>query len=352
MACQYSSTIQTMKHLYLIIALALVAATANAQSFFITTAKQTGNWSDMNNWDYSIRQDGKKLTTVVIPAQITITLDEAADLESLGTVEMIIRGTLQLRSNQSIELEKNSTVSVEKGGLIKQHPNAKNGNKKKVEQIKIGNVIKYNGDVDGTIAGPASASSTTGASPLGFSSSAMLPVNFVSFNASKTSETVIGLTWTTTDEVNNSHFEIQRSIDGTNFKSIAIVLPDVDNNNIHMYRYNDKYSTQGVVYYRIRQVDIDGKDKFSPVRVINGSKAGADATIYVAGNKSVVVDLKSNNSNVIVRLVSMSGVVIAQRSNANGTEKITINANTAAAGAYVVQVSDMKGLALSKKILL
>jgi hypothetical protein len=341
-----------MRHIYLTLVLALIAATSTAQTYNVSTASNSGNWTDQANWGNVVRTDGRNITTIVIPRNITVTLNDDVDLTA-GTVELEIEGTLELKSDNSLFLSSQSIINVRSGGAITLHASAMNqSNDKKMEQIFIGNVVKFDGNESTLLSGPATASSLTGNSPNGFSSNAMLPVNFVSFTASKSDES-IGLTWTTTDEINNSHFEIQRSVDGINFKTIAIMMPAEDLDNMHQYNYTDNYSDNGTVYYRIRQLDNDGKEKFSSVKVLGGAnKTGNAATIYATSNKLVVVDLQNVQGFVMVRLVSLSGTIVKQLSAQAANQKITINAYNAASGAYVVQVSDSKGMFNTKKVLL
>lgn len=344
-----------MKHLYLILALTLITASSFSQAFYVSTAKKNGNFSDFNVWNYTERVDGKKVTTVIIPKNIKIVLDVNYSMVSMGDVEMEIEGILELKSDKGLTLNSNSTISIKGAGEITINAAAqndkKNKNSKKNETIMIGNKVKFDGKIDGSMSGNVYASSSTGVSPLGFSTNAMLPVNFVAFNASKSNENNIALDWTTTDEVNNSHFEIQRSTDGINFKTIAFVLPDTNNSNVHLYKYNDRFSAEGVVYYRIRQVDFDGKDKYTAIKVIGGKKSETAAQIFVSGKNTVTVDLSNMNGNTVVRIISMNGVIVNQKNNIS-EDRISITTYNATPGAYVVQVSDNKGLFTSKKVLL
>lgn len=52
-----------------------------AQTYYFATAIKTGNWSDDKKWNYAVRQDGKKLTSIVIPQNVTITLNEDQEVK-------------------------------------------------------------------------------------------------------------------------------------------------------------------------------------------------------------------------------------------------------------------------------
>jgi hypothetical protein len=91
---------------------------------------------------------------------------------------------------------------------------------------------------------------------IGIDFSGALPVRLVSFYA-KPVDSGIELEWKTTDEVNNSHFTVQRSADAKTFEDIAVV--DAKGNNaLETYSVLDKAPLQGLSYYRLKQTDLDG----------------------------------------------------------------------------------------------
>lgn len=98
------------------------------------------------------------------------------------------------------------------------------------------------------------------------SSNSQTRAEIVSFNTEKVSGAV-AITWTPSVEPASNHFEIQRSEDGTNWKVIAIMFPFEDASKIYAYKYNDKSATDGILYYRIRQIDINKKENFSKVNM-------------------------------------------------------------------------------------
>lgn len=342
-----------MKHIYILLLLTLIAVTASSQRYYISTAKKSGNWSASTNWTIASRTDGKKLNSVIIPAGVKISLDKDYDLSGGSDMEISVSGTLNLKKGNSLILSAGSRIDIVKGGKIQIDAAVNPKNDKHTVKIIVGNTEKFNSSNEEQIEGSAFASQITGASPSGFSANAILPVNFVSFNVAKANDAMIAINWSTSDEINNSHFEIQRSVDGVNWTGIAMMFPETDGGNLHLYKYNDKYDAAVTVYYRIRQVDFDGKEKYSAVRMIGGSKAQMETRIYVSAKNTVTVDLKySVDSKVTVRLISMNGAVVSQKASNLSGEKISLSAYNAAPGAYVVQVADMKGMITSKKVLL
>ncbi len=85
-----------------------------------------------------------------------------------------------------------------------------------------------------------------------------LPVELIEFNAYP-EDLHIKLDWSTAAELNNSHFEVERSTDGINWSKIAKVDASTESATINNYSYNDQSAASGINYYRLKQVDKDGK---------------------------------------------------------------------------------------------
>ena len=98
------------------------------------------------------------------------------------------------------------------------------------------------------------------------------PGEIVSFNAEKVENAAV-LTWSPSINPETNHFEIQRSDDGVNWKVVALMFPYEDGTVSHIYKYSDKLMSHSNVHYRIRQIDINKKENFSPVKLI-GALAG------------------------------------------------------------------------------
>lgn len=116
-----------------------------------------------------------------------------------------------------------------------------------------------------------------------------LPVTLEYFRARK-SDGPVELTWKTQIEENVSHFELQKSSDGQNFKTIT----SVDAGKYEYLAY-DASDNSGMGWYRLKVVDIDGKVTFSNV-------------VRVAGNQTdVAMKLFPNPGTQKIQIVGSSG---------------------------------------------
>jgi hypothetical protein len=88
----------------------------------------------------------------------------------------------------------------------------------------------------------------------------VLPIILTEFKGKKEGAFHI-LSWKTTFEINSSHFEIEKSIDGFSFTKIGMVTTA---GSAHAYSFTD-YRINQINYYRLKLVDLDGQFKYSHV---------------------------------------------------------------------------------------
>lgn len=81
----------------------------------------------------------------------------------------------------------------------------------------------------------------------------------------------IQLTWAAGEQLQSSHFEIQRSADRQSWKTIALVLASSNPNLVNKYSYIDTEAGE-VEYYRIRQIDMNGQVHYSTIRAVHNPK--------------------------------------------------------------------------------
>ena len=103
-----------------------------------------------------------------------------------------------------------------------------------------------------------------------------LPVVLTAFTASAVANRDAQLSWTTASEVNAAYFDVERSLDGTTFTKLDRLSAKGTTTSPSAYAYLDKGVANlaaGTVYYRLKQVDLDGKAAYSPVRTVAFTKA-------------------------------------------------------------------------------
>lgn len=161
----------------------------------------------------------------------------------------------------------------------------------------------------------------------------VLPLLLLDFQASKQSGSV-ALSWTTTNEVNTSHIDIERSADGIHFSTLATVAT---NNNIstNNYNYTDR-QPQSTNFYRLKMVDIDGKFSYSSVLKISFSDA-LRFEVYPNPVRNTLT-ISGINGNEIIKLLSSDGKLLIQK-RASG-QSMTMDMSTYSPGLYILQYFD------------
>ena len=180
-----------------------------------------------------------------------------------------------------------------------------------------------------------------------FPSNSTLPVTLLNFSAAYRNG-VTALSWETENEVNFSHYEIERKSEtGSDYVTIASKQAN-GNTGRSVYSSSDNISSinDAVVYYRLKMVDVDGKFTYSNVIMVRKEKkaisgislspnpviSSANATVRFDASRAAVVNL---------RIVDMAGrQVLAQQNNVSeGTNSIQVNnLNRLQPGLYIIQL--------------
>lgn len=95
------------------------------------------------------------------------------------------------------------------------------------------------------------------------------PVDWNRFDVYNLNNKKASVEWSTLIEENNQHFEIEKSYNGMDFKYIGLVPGAGNSRELNEYTFIDEDVNPGKIYYRIKQVDYDGKFNFSEIRTIN-----------------------------------------------------------------------------------
>jgi hypothetical protein len=327
------------KKFYLLMLLAIPSG-AFAQARTLNKAVTNGaNWSSASTW--SLGRLPASGDSIVIPSGYTVWLDISA---ALNNVYMTIGGTLEVDKNSVLTLDNASAITILSGGLLSTtHPSS-------TEIITIGGVKKYVGNTDVTVSGVAYASSSSGSSPVGFSGTPMtLPVTYVSFSAVRNAGGDVTLDWTTASESNNSHFEVESSLNGSDWTTIGTVAAGSGSQE-NSYNFTDAMAGGAETSYRLRQVDLDGQAQYSHIVVVAGTQA-AKTTIVATGKTINIQFAQPASGTITARLISLNGQVLQQESFEQAGN-ISLGASRVPDGIYVVYLSDGKGWSMAKKVFL
>lgn len=203
------------------------------------------------------------------------------------------------------------------------------------------------------IAGTVTAPDVNNFSPFTLSSLDLpspLPLEWLIFTADRLDNLSVNLNWKTAQEHNSERFEIERSSDGLNFFKIGSVPGAGNSAEIRSYEYSDTEASASLRhYYRIRQIDYDGKFDYSDVVVVMETgevgKRWMVSPNPVAENQSLLLsnlDMTAGDEPVSIVVVSSGGQIIFRETGSlndisSNLERIS---SVIRAGVYLLKVGN------------
>ncbi len=143
-----------------------------------------------------------------------------------------------------------------------------------------------------------------------------LPIELLSFEADQDLDGTVLSSWATATEINNDHFEVERSVNGNdNFKNIGTVkgFGAGTTTNNHYYTLRDQDQCNGINYYRIRQVDIDGRFTYSNVVAVRCRNKDDLVSVFPnpSNTKINIGFFETADSKVTIDILDMFGNVVS-----------------------------------------
>jgi uncharacterized repeat protein (TIGR01451 family) len=172
---------------------------------------------------------------------------------------------------------------------------------------------------------------------LGSTNTNVLPVKLLSFKGFRNAKTN-DLKWTTSTELNNDKFEIQRSADGNIWKNIGTVNGSGTTSSNTHYTFTDEYPLAGYNYYRLRQIDFDGKSEFSNSIVLQNTQ---QTTFTVAPNpirSEATITLSAPAQNATMALIDVLGRVLLSQNIPAGATTHLLSTDGIVNGTYFIKV--------------
>ncbi|SMG33984.1 Por secretion system C-terminal sorting domain-containing protein [Marivirga sericea] len=356
-----------------ILFLLLISFPAFSQSSF---DEQSGAWTANSTWNGSNAPgtSGLKNINLTINGTVTrtgnldfdqnvnITLNNSTD----DTDTLIVTGDLIFKNNTVLtirgssilivlgDLESNNNINVSSSGKLVVVGSASTGNNTNISNSGDFYILGTNNL--GTGGGSNYAGTTPGnaqdmvdndqaladylVNELGVTN-ATLPIELKSFNASKSKQN-IDLNWVTAKEENFSHFEVERSLDQNKWKQIGLVQGIGESNSDVHYDFTDRNTAFGIIYYRLKAVDIDASFEYSPVVKIEvgfeGKLAVSPNPIKNVSNLKIQVPTEFREDLAYIGLFDLNGIKVQEFRNFDTNGTLQVNQKLKS-GMYILRVN-------------
>jgi hypothetical protein len=168
-----------------------------------------------------------------------------------------------------------------------------------------------------------------------------LPLDFLSFTAKASAlGNAVNLNWKTTNEVNTKNFEVQSRTNNSEFKTIGFV-ESRNTAGVHNYAFTDNNPAASTVYYRLKQVDNDGKYEYSDIESVS-IKQGASLAVY-PNPVSEVLSVKHSASANRISIINLEGKKLLEKAVSNDAISTDINVMSLSTGTYFIVVEGKEG---------
>lgn len=187
----------------------------------------------------------------------------------------------------------------------------------------------------------------------------VLPVELSKFELKPMPTEEIQVTWKTSSEINSSHFEIEKSDNGSDFVKISELAAAGTSSEVLHYAYIDAEPIDGINYYRLKAVDLDDSFEYSQIKTVSLTSSHIKSMSSFPNPAIDKVNLNFNSAVgdlYFLQIVDANGIVVY---NANvygfeGPNQVEFNISTYQKGIYFVRLfnenkSELKGIRFLKR---
>ncbi|NIJ55472.1 zinc-dependent metalloprotease [Dyadobacter arcticus] len=178
-------------------------------------------------------------------------------------------------------------------------------------------------------------------SNVNFGITTALPVTLAAFNVELKGKNNASLTWETSEETNNKGFDIEMSPDARNFVKVGFVDGNGDSKITQQYHYSINDLAGGNYYFRLKQLDYDGKFEYSQIRNLAVISSSDVLSIYpnpTSGKLKFNPDMHKNQA-FSIQVANQSGkVVLSLPASASYTNGYELDASSLASGLYHIVI--------------
>lgn len=167
--------------------------------------------------------------------------------------------------------------------------------------------------------------------------SVVLPVKLVFFDAEAIDNTVVYTSWQTASEVNNSHFEVERSQNGLDFEYLGQVSGNGTTSQIQNYNLTDAQPYDGTSYYRLKQVDFNGQFEYSDIQQVFIERESGIVLYPNPASSQINVQIPGTIEANQYRVINLQGQVLQTGDLQNGA--FSLDVSSLAKGAYLFELA-------------
>lgn len=187
-----------------------------------------------------------------------------------------------------------------------------------------------------------------------------LPVKMLYFTAQQEGETQSLLKWATATEIDNDHFDIERSADGQNWSKIGEQRGAGTTSEQQNYSMVDPQPLSGTNYYRLKQVDVDGNFTYSDIAEVTFgtiAQAQSETTLSVYPNPlnqsaKLNIDLSSATEQISEVNITNSIGQIVYSTNLPQIQNYQIFGLNLPSGVYIVSVRTQSNTVISSRLVI
>ena len=166
------------------------------------------------------------------------------------------------------------------------------------------------------------------------------------------------LDWATASELNNSHFTVERSVDGSSFTPVMEVASQGSGNVTRSYQVFDSEPIDGKSFYRLKQTDLDGSfTYYNQVEVTFKSSPRAMIKLFpspVAAGGNVTAEFRVPGARTVILTVQLvSGQEVQHRTITDvAGGRVEVNTESLRPGIYIVRVfsSETPGMSAASRL--
>jgi hypothetical protein len=165
-----------------------------------------------------------------------------------------------------------------------------------------------------------------------------------SFTAKPVDNKKVLLSWSTAQEKNSSHFTIEKSLNGKDFSDAGILFTMGNSELPQQYSFTNELRSgeKGLIYYRLKMVDLDGKSQHSAIKVVRvgEEKSNVSVQVYpnpVANDLRITLPASWLDKKVAIDIYSTNGVLVKKFVTNNASQTETINVRALQPGSYLVR---------------